>query len=234
MRFKIEFSKNTTPVPINNQSLLNSYIHKCLGEKNKWHDSEGIYSISSIQGGKLNRDTNTLEFNDGSYFIVSSFDMDFLNTLSMGILNNQNFTNGMSWAGTTPIKESFLNGWNHFATLSPFMIKNYDENKKYDFLTIKDEGFEEKVKNYLINKIKKFKDVDLTEFDVKIPEHDGHKTKKIMVKNVINKANQCHISINCSKEIAEFLYTIGIGNSCGSGFGAVYKTENKNLYKNRN
>lgn len=232
MRFKIEFSKNTTPVPIANQSLLNSYIHKCLGKDNKWHDSEAVYSISSIQGGTLNEDKKTLDFKNGAYIIVTSIDLDFLNELSSGVLKNQDFIYGMKWAGTTPIKETFFSGWNHFATLSPFLIKVYDENKKYKFLTLDDDNFQEKVKDYLIHKIKKFKDVDLTDFDVLIPKHDSHKVKKIMVKNVINKANQCQISINCSKEIAEFLYSIGIGNSPGSGFGTIYKTENRSLYKN--
>lgn len=234
MRFKIDFSKNTIPVPISNQHLLNSYIHKCLGKNNKWHNSEGTYSISSLQGGILNGDKKTLSFNSGSYIIVTSLNIEFLNELFNGILNNQDLFNGMKWAGTTPIKENFLNGWNHFATLSPFVIKHYDENGKYKFLTLDDEDFQSKVKDYLIHKIKKLKkDADLSEFDVLIPKHNSHKVKKVLVKNVINKANQCHISINCSKSIAEFIYSIGLGNSPGSGFGTIYKTENKDLYKNR-
>jgi CRISPR-associated endoribonuclease Cas6 len=232
MRFKIDFSKNTSPVPIANQSLLNSYIHKCLGKDNQWHDSEGVYSISSLQGGTLNEDKQTLNFENGAYIIVTSLNFNFLNDLSNGILANEEFIFGMNWAGTTPIKENFMHGWNHFATLSPFMIKHYGEDKKYNFITLDDKDFQIKVKEYLMNKIKKFKDVDLTDFDVVIPEHNSHKVKKILVKNVINKANQCQISINCSKEIAEFLYSIGIGNSPGSGFGTIYKTENRHLYRN--
>ena len=52
-----------------------------------------------------------------------------------------------------------------------------------------------------------------------------------MVKNVINKANQCQISIYTNKKIAELLYNIGIGQSTGSGFGVIYKTENHKLYR---
>lgn len=231
MRFKIEFSKNTKPVPVSNQSLLNSYIHKCLGKNNKWHDSEGIYSISSLQGGTLNKDKNTLNFENGGYIIVSSRDIAMLDDLSKGIIMNQEFICGMKWAGITPIKELFFNGWNHFATLSPFIIKTYNEKKEYSFITLDDKDFNNKVKAYLIHKIQKIKKVDLTDFDVHIPEHSSHKVKKILVKNVINKANQCHISINCTKEVAELLYLIGIGNSPGSGFGTIYKTENKDLYR---
>ena len=52
-----------------------------------------------------------------------------------------------------------------------------------------------------------------------------------MVKNVINHANQCHISIHTNKKVAELLYNIGLGQSTGSGFGTIYKTENHKTYK---
>ena len=68
-------------------------------------------------------------------------------------------------------------------------------------------------------------------FDVKIPEHVNHKVSKVIVKNVLNLANTCHISIHTNKKVAEILYNIGIGQSTGCGFGTIYKTENKTLYR---
>ena len=48
---------------------------------------------------------------------------------------------------------------------------------------------------------------------------------------MINIANQCQVSINCKKELAELIYNIGLGQSTGSGFGTVYKTENHKMYR---
>lgn len=232
MRLKINFSKNTSAVPINNQDILNTYIHKCLGKNNKWHNTTGIYSISSLQGGKLNSDKRSLDFANGSYIIVSACDdnMDFLDTLIDGINQNVNFTHGMEFIDTDCIKEDLLNGWNHFATLSPFLIKERTEKHKYSFITLNDINFNEKVKQYLINRLNKENIKIPSDFDVFIPQHNSHKVKSILVKNVINKANQCQISIKCSKEIADFIYHIGLGNSCGSGFGILYKTGNRCKY----
>jgi len=232
MRIKINFSKNTSDVPVHNQSILNSYIHKCLGANNEYHDAKNNYCISHLYGGKLNPDKQTLSFKDGGYITISSLDTNFINKLLIGIINNPMLTNGMTFAGVDHINEKFVDGWNFFATLSPFIIKNNSDKKNYSFLTIHDKGFEQEVKNYLINKLKKIDaSLDLSDFDVKIPTNNSHKVKSVLVKNVINKANQCHISIHSNKKVAELLYNIGIGQSTGSGFGTVYKTENKNKYK---
>jgi CRISPR-associated endoribonuclease Cas6 len=161
----------------------------------------------------------------------------------------------MKFLNMEHMNEKFMDGWNHFAVLSPFIIKgNYGKND-YSFLTLDGEykridgkwGVEEKenynfqniVKEYLINKLKKIDaSLDLSDFKIKIDEldkdgvkHNKHKVKKVYVKNVLNYANQCQLSIYCKKNIAELLYNIGIGQSTGAGFGAIYKTENHHYYR---
>ena len=103
--------------------------------------------------------------------------------------------------------------------------------KDYSFITLNDENFEGELQRYLINKLSKIDaKLDLSDFEVKIPKNDNHKIKKILVKNVINMANSCHINIHTNKRVAELLYNIGLGQSTGSGFGTIYKTENHHLY----
>lgn len=231
MRLKISFTKNDEIVNIQNQSLVNSYIHTCLGRNNGWHDAKNSYCISSLQGGKLNSDRLTLSFDNGSYIVVTSSDMGFINKLLIGVLNNTNFIGGMKFAGVDYIDEIFYDGWNHFATLSPFVIKEYLNKKTYKFITLNDENFQGRVKEHLIKKLMTInRKLDLNNFDVSIPSNASHKVKSILIKNVINKANQCQISVMCSKQVAELLYNIGIGQSTGSGFGTIYKTENRSKY----
>jgi CRISPR-associated endoribonuclease Cas6 len=230
MRIKIEFNKNIESVPVNNQHMLNSYIHKCLGINNKYHDTPSNYNISHLYGGNL-VDEN-LVFNDGGYIVVSSMDQEFVNKLLIGVLNNQELFCGMTFAGVNHIQEEFFDGWNHFATLSPFIVEEKTGERKNRFLTLDENDFEERLENYLVNKLSKVNpDLDLLDFKVVVPNNSSHKVKTVFVGTRMNKANQCHVSIFTNKKVAETLYNIGLGKSTGSGFGCIYKTENHRLYK---
>lgn len=233
MRIKISFSPNTSEVPVNNQSFLNSYVHKCLGRNNEYHDKKNNYCISSLIGGYLNKEQQTVDFKNGAFFVISSADLTFLNKLLIGIMQNPEFGFGMVFKNVEHISnETFLNGWNHFSTLTPFIIKEYFDKKNYSFVTLKDHDFQIKVKDYLIKKLTKIDPkLDLSDFDINIPNHEAHKVRTVMVKNVVNKANRCQISIHTNKKVAELLYNIGLGQSTGSGFGTIYKTENQSLYR---
>ena len=255
MRIKVNFSKNTSGVPNNNKVVL-EYLHRCLGRDNKYHDKASSYNVSHLYGGEISQqELNTLNFPNGGYFVVSSMDNEFMSKVLMGLLGNPDISYGIKFTNIEHINEQFITGWNHFAVLSPFIIKgNYGKND-YSFMTLNGEykrsdgkwsveenekyNFQNVVKEYLINKLKKIDDsLDLTSFNVKIDEfdrdgkkHNKHKVKKVYVKNVLNYANQCQVSIHCNKRVAELLYNIGIGQSTGAGFGAMYKTENHHFYR---
>jgi CRISPR-associated endoribonuclease Cas6 len=231
MRIKLLLSPTNNVLPIQNQHIINSFIHKALGPNNQYHNTKNDYSISSLQGGKLIKNTNNISFQNGGYITISSLNNEFIAKLLIGAYTTP-FYQDVNVIGMDFIDEQFINGWNHFATLSPFLIKQYQSKSNYNFLTLDNPNFQQEVKTYLINKLTKINPkLNLTDFDVKINHHPNHKIKKIMVKNVINKANQCQISIHTNKKIAELLYNIGVGQSTGSGFGTIYKTENHKLYR---
>lgn len=255
MRIKVNFSPNTEEVP-NNNSIMLEYVHRCLGRDNEYHDKASSYNVSHFYGGDLvEGKTNLLNFPNGGYFIISSGDDKFINSFLLGLLNNSEISYGMKYKNVEHIKEIFFDGWNHFATLSPFIIKKILGKNEYSFLTLngeykrvdgkylatKDEGydFQEVIKNYLVNKLSKIdSSINLSSLIIKIDEcdkdgkkHNKHKVKKVYVKNVVNYANQCQLSIFCSKKVAQLLYNIGIGQSTGAGFGAIYKTENHHIYR---
>jgi CRISPR-associated endoribonuclease Cas6 len=233
MRIKIFLSQNTTEVPVNHQVFLNSYVHKCLGRNNEYHDAKNNYAISSLIGGFLNEEKQTVGFKNGAYFTVSSLDLVLINKILIGAMQNPSFGFGMEFKNVEHVSnETFFNGWNHFITLSPFIIKRYIDKKRYSFVTLDEFDFQTSVKRYLITKLTKIdKTLDLSDFDIIIPRNNGDKVKKVIVKNVLNLGNFCHISIHTNKKVAELLYNIGIGQSTGSGFGTIYKTENKCFYR---
>ena len=182
----------------------------------------------------MNRDGthNTQCFDNGGYFTASSPDDEFINKMLMGVLNNQDLFHGMRFAGVDPIKEEFVTGCNYFALLSPVLLKRYANKKDYSFITLADDNFEEELKKHTINKLSKIdSSLDLSDFNIIIPKHSSHKVKEVRVKAVRNMANSCHINIYTNPIVAELLYNIGIGQSTGSGFGTIYKTENHHLYR---
>jgi CRISPR-associated endoribonuclease Cas6 len=231
MRIKVLLSGTKQELPINNQDIVNSFIHRTLGKDNKYHNQKNNYSVSPMQGGKWVEGTSNISFTNGGYIIISSLDNEFINNILLCVYKNK-FYEDIKVLGLEFIDEKFYNGWNHFATLSPFIIKEYKDKNTYSFITMNDADFELKVKNHLLLKLSKINpNLDFSEFEVKIERKQKDKVKKVLVKNVINIANQCQVSINCKKELAELIYNIGLGQSTGSGFGTVYKTENHSMYR---
>jgi len=236
MRLKIIFKKGNRDVNIQNQHNINGYVHKCLGKDNKYHDNKpSHYSISGLRGGKLNSDKKTLSFKNNPYIIISSLDYEFINNIVEGVCDekNKSLFSGMEYDKIEIIDEKNYDGWNYFATLSPILIRIKNEVKKYNFVTVDDDDFEdvltENTKRKLLNYDTK---LDLKDFKIKIPENKSHKVKFINGKGKsFSRASQCHVNVFSTKKIAKILYHIGLGKSTGSGFGSIYYTNNHDLYQ---
>lgn len=233
MRIKIMYTPNTSSVPIQNYDHLNSYINRCLGKDNPYHDKSGPYNVSSLQGGSLNADKKTLEFENGGFLIVSSLDITFLDTLLAGIRQNPNLGYGMKFSGVDFVHEQISDGWNHFFTLSPMLFKDNKKQGPDKYVTFKNNpDFVEYAKMRILKKLSKFKpELDLSNFQIQIRIHEKDRVKYFMVHNANNGANQCQISFRGNKEAINILYNIGVGQSTNSGFGTIAKVENFQYYR---
>lgn len=260
MRLLIKFTKNTSSVDAINQHLVNNYIYqKCLRDDEQYHDSKSDYCISHLYGGKLNKETQKIDFPNGAMISVTSQNQNFLNKITVGVLQNVDFVCGMKFKTFELVSEEFMDGWNYFATMSPFIIKSYTSKKEYKFvvfndetflnksqektrqrlLVLNEEKFSEALTNHTKNKLQKINpSIDLSNFKIEVRKHASHKIKTIYKeydhvnkKSVVNYANQCHVNVFCNKKVAEIIYNLGIGQSTGCGFGTIYKTENHSKYK---
>lgn len=233
MRIKINFTKNDKPVPFNSIGDINTYIHKCLGENNKYHDTVSDYSVSKLigSGSKLNPDF-TLDFPNGAKIIVSSIDESFLEELLIGLGENENFISGMKYSHIDFINETFYDGVNHFHTISPILLKERDRG----FVTVKDADFFEvltertKGKLLAISKKRNIK-INLSDFNIVGSTNGKNKTETQYVGNVKNVGSICVFTITCSRVVAELLTNVGIGQSTGSCFGSICKVETLPLIK---
>ena len=96
-RLRINLTQPTADVPVNNQHNLNGFIHESLGKNNPYHDSFSDYSISSLQGGKLNEDKSTLNFNNETpHFFISGND-EFLMYAVNAFINSKASMFGMKF-----------------------------------------------------------------------------------------------------------------------------------------
>lgn len=234
MRYKINFTENLEIVP-NNQQLVNSYIHKCLGVNNPYHDKPSNYCVSRLLGknSKIINNGANINYPNGSYILVTSLDLEFLNKIITGIVNNPVFGFGMKLSGIDLLEENFYDGWNYFKTTNMgFILKRLDENhKQIGYHNLNDKDFASEVKKHIINKFSKINpNLDFSDFNVVINQHNSHKVKTIYCKNVKNVANICQINIFANKNIAKYIYNYGLGQSTGSGFGSIYTTKYHHLY----
>lgn len=241
MRIKIELSKTDQNVPKDTQSLVNAFIHNALGRNNQYHDAKSDYCISNLCGGKLNEDNLTLSLKNDSFIIVTSDNMEFINKLIIGLMNNREFGFGITFKNISFIDETLYDGYNHFFTLTPILIKgkgendpkyitikNIDQNCKY---TIDNLEYTKILKEHIFNKFTKIDpSIDFNGFDIDI-DYPTSKVKPVIVKGIKNMGSTMKMTVYGNKKIISLIYNYGLGQSTGSGFGTIYKTENHKQFK---
>ena len=232
MKIKIEFTPNTIPVPFNYITNINGYLHKVIGNNNKYHDSLSLYSTSFLHGGVYNKKENNLNFPNGAIWYVSSPDKEFITSFIYNIYNNIDFIYGMKLnkvgvvkRDIKPINNGITKDLYVFPTKSPILLKrkDYTTNKNI-YYTFEDDNVitNEIMKNLIIKKANTF-GLTINENDFEIGFDTTYNKKKIKwvdIKSVKNKACVCPIKIKTNnKKIVEFIYDIGVGHSTGSGLG---------------
>lgn len=235
MRIKINLSANNAILPNNNQHLVNSYLHKCLGANNNYHDVHSNYSVSLLQNGILDKETKSVCIND-AYIIVSSFDSNFISTLMCGLMNNRTFHKNIELSNIEFIPDEVMySGYNHFRTLSPFLIRSDNRDivvSDFDNLSEMSQFIQPIILNKLRIIDEKYKfNLDFTNFNISIDW--CHSIRRFIKPDCrASNVNNCGFTLTCHKDISNLLYNIGIGQSTGAGFGCIYKAENKFLYRN--
>lgn len=237
MRIKISFTKSTEKVP-NNLSVVNSYIHKCLGKDNEYHDKPSNYNIGRLYGGEVLDDGKYFNYPNGGYLMISALDIEFMNKLLLGIMNNQTIGYGMMFNGVDYINDVIKEGVNYFKTTSMGFILNKPKNYQYNdpndkhkgFFTLYDSEFNAELKKQTLRKLNKINPkLNLKDFDISVIENPLNKVAYRVSKNWINSSNICHIMVKGSKEAIETIYNYGVGKSCGSGFGMIYPVSKSKL-----
>lgn len=234
MRIKITIKPSDEIIPINAQHLINSFIHRCLGNNNKYHNKPSDYAVSMIMGGKLIPGTSNITINNGAYFTVSSGDFNLITKIVVGTLEHKLYKDiEVIHDGFINESNDFFNGYNFITTLSPILLKKRNKGEKYvNYTTVKSpEDFINTLTSQTIRKLSAIDPkLDVRNFKIELIPSKLNKQKLINIHGVLNYASQCHLKITTNKKIMELLYNIGLGQSCGSGFGSFYIGKNHGIY----
>lgn len=229
MRLKLVFGPNDKLVP-NNMSVTNSWLHKCLGENNGYHDSHSDYCVSKLSGGELVDGGKSFNFPRGGYIIISTEDNEFMEIIMKNI-DKVELGYGMDFQIALPISEDIYDGYNFFKTMDTGLLLKSFENGVEKNHTINDDDFIEILTNKTINRLRKINPrLKFDDFKIEISENIGNKVKRTFVGRRANISSVCQLTIHSNKKVAQAIYNYGLGQSTGSGFGLVYKVENKKLY----
>ena len=239
MRIKINFSNNTEKVP-NNMSVVNSFIHRCLGTNNGYHDKPSDYCTTKLMNGSVVDGGKYLNFNNNGFIIISSPYSDFINKIAAAIvINGINIGYGMNFIGIDNINDKIYDGYNYFKTTeNGILLKNRDYNKGDDFKTkyinFDNPNYVDLLKEHTIKKFSKINPkLDFSGFDIKLNVNNKSKIQKVMVNETPNFSSVLQLTLYGNKKLIKTIYDYGLGQSTGSGFGLVYNTKNHALwYKN--
>lgn len=223
-RLRINLTQPTANVPVNNQHYLNGFIHESFGENNPYHDTFSNYSISSLQGGKLNDDRKTLNFlNDNPHFFISGNE-DFLMFAINAFITSKASMFGMKFHSIGAFDDFKINKYfDDVITISPIIVKNSDNRK----ITVDDNDFLNCLTLNCKKKLEYCGIIDPT-FKLEIVNLHKAKSKCIWVNNVFNPCSNVRLRVYGKKKTRKTLYNMGLGGSTGSGFGSVKIYSNSN------
>ena len=198
---------------------VNGFINRSLGKENKYHGHFSNYCVSTMQGGKMNRE-GIIFFSDGGYIQVSSSDKDFINDLVSGIVtNSDNLSIGSLQYKSIDIDEFRpFKEYDIIRTISPLYLSNKGRS-----LTFKDDNFievlTEKSRKKLIHNGLSERVANTLSFNLFHPENA--KTKMIEIGKQKNICSQIMLYVKGNKKARVMLYEMGLGKCTGFGFGAV-------------
>lgn len=218
MRIRIILSNPTVEVPVDNQHYMNGFINAILGEGNKYHDKFSDYAISSLQGGKLNKDKKTLSFPREPYFYVSTLNGEFMADFLRGTTMNKASMFGMHISKVDMLADFRINKYyDDMLTISPILLTNKSGwkltfKKNPEWLAL--------LKRNCIDKLR-YAGIEDDTFNIEIINSDKAKEKTVWVGKVFNPASQIKLRVYGKPETRNAIYSLGFGKCTGSGFGSV-------------
>lgn len=215
MRIKLIFNESKLPFVEVPQDIVNSCVHRMLGEDNKYHDKFSPYAVSSLFGGVIK--DGKMSYPNGAYFYISAIDEEIIEKIVMKTIDGVEMLdmklNSILFEDFNPHNE-----YDIVRTISPILL--VDKNKN---ITYQDDNFIEvltqKSRLKLLHNGFTQKQIDTLKIE---PFHfEKARLKFPKVHKVVNKSSQVMLVVRGDKNMRKALYEFGFGKSTGSGFGSI-------------
>ena len=221
MRIKIIFNGSNKNFDDSIIGKINGFVNYCLGDNNEYHGKFSNYSVSSLQGGKMDKN-GVLTFKDGAYLYISSLDAEFISKFMMKLLSSNQGIDDMTVKYFEIEKLIPHNNYDIVRTVSPILLTvSKDRNKR--IVTIKDDDFFDILSEQSKKKLLKegFDVVKVNTLKIEPFHTEKAKTKCVFIKDTPNIGSMIMAIVKGEPEIREALYTMGLGKSTGYCFGSV-------------
>jgi len=219
MRIHLKLTPNEKPVPFTYQEELTGLLFKWLKDSSL-HEGISLYSFSQLSNGILKN--GHLEFQKGSQYFISCWEVDTLKILIESIRNDSEFAFGMRVTDIVIQENPDLSNINYFRIASPILIHRLLDGK-HRYLYFDDDDSEMALEQTIHTKMKA---ANLEHDELLHIEFDKHfskaQKKRINYKGISNPVSICPVIINGKNLTKQFIWNVGLGNSTGIGFGAIY------------
>ncbi len=212
-------SSPCTALPFAHQSLLISFLHRCLGS-NPLHDGLSLYSFSALQCGKAS--PHGINFPNGARCWMSFYEERWASQFVKGVMMNPEFIGGMQITDVQIQETPPFLAQHSFTTASPVLVKSFDGIRTH-FLTFSNPEAAAVMTATMQTKLRAagldaFANTVRVRFDT---SYANAKTKLIDIHGIKNRASVCPVIVEGSPEAVAFAWNVGVGHSTGAGFGAL-------------
>lgn len=239
MRLKIllKSEKGKLKIPFNYNHILSAIIYNKIADlelANKLHESQSykfftfsqinIHDFKMLKDGFLSRN-GTIDFliSSPDDYLIKSLVEGFLNELTIDFIGNKLIIQKVELLPVTEFDNKI-----NVKTLSPIISRTQKEvngEMKIWDLSPGDHFFKN-LENNLINKYKKFNNIEETDKTIKIcSEFNNVKRKRISIekgdKKTYNRAYMMDLILEGDEDLIKFAYDAGIGEKSAQGFGMI-------------
>ncbi|MDR0725097.1 MAG: CRISPR-associated endoribonuclease Cas6 [Prevotellaceae bacterium] len=221
MRIHIKTTPNSEPVSFNYQPKLVGVLHKWLGA-NELHGKPALHSFSWLLNAKVGK--NGPDYPDGARLFISFYDDTYLKQVVKSIMDDVDMCYGMRVTDVTLEENPDLTNQTLFRCASPIFIRRLDpETNKDIHYTFENENAGNLLEETLLHKMEISglpRDESLKiRFDA---SSSKAKIKLIDYRGIKSRVNLCPVIIDGKPETKVFAWNVGLGNSTGAGYGAIY------------
>ena len=168
------------------------------------------------------KEGDALRFANGASMFISFFDDNYIRKIARSILDDPEMFCGLVVTSITIEDSPMIDDRELFFCASPIFIKRNHTDGTINHYNFTDPQANQFLKESLLSKMK-IAGLEDDTLDIRFDtSYSKKKLKLVRYHGIGNKASICPIIIKGKPATKLFAWNVGVGNSTGIGFGAIY------------